>query len=141
MLNKLRNVEKKFYEIIGIKIFRKMAFALRIFLFSFNKLSKEERKRILNEPSNYNMKKGNGIQDLRDFKDELKFNSRVHIIGVIVCLVGFVFTFSNPSLVVANIIWLFFLILNAYCVMLQRYNLIRIHEAEEKYEKLQELRK
>ncbi len=142
MLKKIRDIEKKFYELIGIKRFRKMAFGFRkvlcfpILIF----FPKEMRKRFFENPSNYCMKRGNGIQDLKDFKLMLLFNTLIHIWGLWVGIplvkdlaLG-IYTALQGLLIVPPFV------VNIYCIFLQRYNHIRINEVIEKYEKYEELK-
>lgn len=142
MLKELRNIEKKLYETIGIKTFRKMAFclykilAMPILIF----LSKEDRQEYLTLPNNYNMKKGNGIQDLKDFKKWLLFNASFHTWGLYRCIKHITAMILGSTAIGYQILMIMPILINVYCILLQRYNLIRIHEAEEKYERLQELR-
>lgn len=143
MLKKIRNLEKRFYEIIGIRTFKKMAFALVKFLSLpiLLCLSEDERHIFLNAPSNYNMKKGHGIKDLKDFKKMLLFNATIHTWGLYKCIPGMKMVFMGSFTVAESILMVIPTLINLYCVMLQRYNLIRIHEAEEKHERYQELKK
>ena len=68
MDKKYKNIELRIYGFLGVKIFRKMAFGLyKLFSFPFTIfMSKEERKEFYRASNNYNMKKGHGLQDLRD---------------------------------------------------------------------------
>lgn len=75
------------------------------------------------------MKKGNGLKDLKDFKKCLYFNSGIHICVLIICIINlFIRSF---------IIQIPFIILNLYCLMLQRYNYIRINNIIKKYEDIE----
>lgn len=142
MFKKIRNHEKRFYELIGIRTFRKMAFGL-VKLFSLPILlclPKDKRKEYLSAPNNYNMKKGHGIQDLKDFKKMLLFNSSIHIWGLYKCMPGLKLALMGFATAGDCFLVTIAALINLYCIMLQRYNLIRIHEAEEKYEKYQELK-
>lgn len=123
-----KNIELRIYELLGIKIFRKMAFCLyKILGFPFTIfMSKENRKNFYNAPNNYNMKKGHGIKDLKDFKKWLLFNAGIHVYGLFSCT----FTLMMGSILVSTIIAA---VINAYCIMLQRYNHIRINQTIEKW--------
>ena len=91
-MSKKKNMELKIYELLGIKTFRKLAFKLRdIFILPFTlKMTKEERQNLLYErPSNYIMKKGNGIKDLQDFKKQLLLNTGIHLWALSVCIPSF----------------------------------------------------
>ena len=129
MKKKNKNLELKIYEILGVKIFRKLVMKLLYFCaypyFILLKIPKEKRKKILyNTPSNYFMKKGNALQDLKDFKKQLYFNAGIHIIVLIIIL----------TILYTNIfVDIPFIILNLYCIMLQRYNYIRINQVINKH--------
>lgn len=135
----MKNKEMKIYELLGIKKFRKLVFNFVYILLRpfFRKLPKEEIKKVfLNIPTNYVMKKGNGLQDLRDFKNMLLFNSLVHIAGLIHCTLGLVSAMAISSFALA-IPFLFLSILNIYCIMLQRYNHIKINLVLNKHKQKQ----
>lgn len=131
MNKKEKNIELRIYELLGIKIFRKMAFKFRdlIWVPLTLKISKEKRHEMLyNEPSNYIMNRGHGIQDLRDFKKQLLLNSVVHICCLFICLpVSLMGIIGNVSFIFA-IINIFLALIHTYCIMLQRYNQIRINQ-------------
>lgn len=135
MNKKGKNIELKIYELLGVKIFRKMAFGLRDTLaFPLTlKMSKEERKKFLyNTASNYIMKKGNGLQDLRDFKKQLWLNAGIHIWALSLCLPNFLKVIGGTASTFTTIINLITITINIYCIMLQRYNCVRINEVIKK---------
>lgn len=148
---KKKNIELKIYELLGIKTFKKMAFSFRNLLSipSTKKMTKEEKNNFLyNTPSNYIMKKGNGFQDLKDFKKMLRLNALTHILGSITCIFFLVFSvidvFINPISIISIasiIIQLVFFIVNLYCVMLQRYNWIRINKTIKRMKPREEKKK
>lgn len=76
------------------------------------------------------MKKGNGLKDLKSFKKWLYINAGIHIYALIPCIRGL--------LTGTVIIEIPFIILNLYCIMLQRYNYIRIDNTIKKYEKIEQ---
>lgn len=134
MKEKNNNLELKIYEKLGVRKFRNILikfFYLIIYPpFILVKMPKNERKNFFyNVPGNYFMKKGNGLQDLKDFKKYIYFNSSIHIIG---------FINSIFSIIGGNFITgIFWLLLNSYCVMLQRYNYIRINNTIKKFEEIE----
>ncbi len=71
----IKNMEMRIYELLGIKIFRKMAFGFcYILLFPKTlKMSKEERKEFYKEfhnfRSNYHLGKVKSLEDVRNFKN------------------------------------------------------------------------
>lgn len=133
-----KNFEIRLYELLGVKIFRKMVFGLRdILAFPLVfKMEKEERKKFLNTPSNYNMKIGHGLQDLRNFKGALLFNSAIHMFVLITCLPNFLKVIGAVSIPISlssaltNVICVG---ISIYCLMLQRYNWVRINKVIKKY--------
>lgn len=121
-----KNKELKIYELLGVKTFRKLVFGFcNLLMF---KKTKEEREEILNSVSNYKMKKGNGLQDLRDFKKQLLFNTKFHIGALLVCVPTFLKIADGTATLPAIIINLSCAAINIYSIMLQRYNYIRINE-------------
>lgn len=145
MMNKKgKKIELKIYELLGIKTFRKMLFKLLYFSIIpiTREMTKEERYNyIYNTPSNYNMKKGHGIQDLRDFKRKLLFNVGIHIFALIMCIPGFLKIIGSTASLFTTIATLFLIPTNIYCIMLQRYNQIRINQVIKKGEPREEVKK
>lgn len=144
MINKKNNIEMKIYELLGVKIFRKMAFGLRdTFFFPFTFwMGKERRKELLyNTASNYIMKKGHGLQDLRDFKKELRLNAGIHIVALITCLPNFLRVIGGVVSLSTTISNLTSIGINIYCIMLQRYNYIRINQVLKKGEAIEKRQK
>ncbi len=87
----MKNIEMRIYELLGIKIFRKMAFGLRyVLLFPKTlKMSKEERKEFYNARSNYNLGKVKSLEDVKKFKKWLYKNAAIHIFGLLLCFSSF----------------------------------------------------
>lgn len=132
MKEKLNNFELKFYKAIGIKTFRKMVlktvYAIYIPFYIMEKIPKEEWKETFHSTINYFMKKGNGSQDLKDFKKYLYLNSSIHIIAAM---------FNISSMLSGNFTVIPIFILNIYCILLQRYNYIRIDTTIKKLVKVE----
>ncbi len=148
MNKKKKNIELKIYELLGIKTFRKMLFKLVYKLVYIliipitREMTKEERYNLIyNVPANYKMKKGHGIQDLRDFKKKLLFNAGMHIFSLIMCIPCFLKIIGSTASISTTIITLFFVTTNIYCIMLQRYNHIRINQVIKKGEPREEAKK
>lgn len=126
--NKNFNLEIKIYELLGIKYFKKFVLKLRDIVYSlFFFIPKEELEIIKNRPDNYKM----GITDKKEkilkYKKSLYFNGSVHIFGMFYSMLCIIFT--------ENLIFhLICFIINMYCVMLQRYNYIRINNLLKKVE-------
>ncbi len=139
MNKKEKGFELKLYELLGVKTFRKMAFKLcKICLSPLTiKMSKEERHEWFKSLGSYNMKKGHGVQDLIDFKKDLRFNASIHLIAFLVCFPDFlkvIGIITEPISVGATIFNILNVGINGYCVMLQRYNWIRIDKTIKRFE-------
>lgn len=110
MNKKEKNIELKIYELLGVKTIRKLVFKLfYISIIPYTRhMTREERyNSIYNTPSNYNMKKGHGIQDLRDFKKQLLFNAGIHTIGLIACIPSFLNVIGGTATLFTTISTLF----------------------------------
>lgn len=130
----MKNLELKIYEKLGIKKFRnvlmKTVYLLFLPFFIIFKVPKEKRKDTFhNSQMNYFMKKGNGLKDLKDFKKWLYVNAGIHVYALLICIKGL--------LTGTFIIEIPFIILNLYCIILQRYNYIRIDNTIKKYEDIE----
>ena len=114
-------IEKKIYELLGIKVFRKLVFTLEKFLHI-----KDKKKNI-----NYHLKQKN-LSSIQDFKKYLFYNGSIHIRNLIrgIIIIPIMLLFSINTIFIISLIAL--LIKDLYCVMLQRYNWIRICETEKK---------
>lgn len=138
MMNKKeKNIELKIYELLGVKTFRNILFKLvYISVIPFtHEMTKEERhKFIYNTPTNYTMKKGHGIQDLRDFKKQLLLNAGIHIFALISCIPNLLNVIGSTASLFTTVTTLFLVPLNIYCIMIQRYNHIRINQVIKKGE-------
>lgn len=143
MFKKLRSLEKRFYEIIGIKRFRKMAFVSRDLFFSFLGLNKEERNDMLyskDNESNYTINGGLSIENIKDFKRMLRFNAIIHSLALIACFPAMRYIIMGQVTPLALIAIMPPFLVNLYCVLLQRYNHIRINEVIEKHQKYEALK-
>lgn len=135
MKDKLYKFEKKTYELLGVKKFRKLAFKTReIFYYPFTfRMKKEDRKKMFyNTPDNYVMKKGNGMQDLKDFKKYLYTNAIIHLIALLVLSDNIIKVFNGQMPFGYTLATISLVGINSYCIMLQRYNYIRINHVLEK---------
>ncbi len=134
-MKKNKNIEMRIYELLGIKIFRKMAFGFRNLLsFSLTiRMNKEEKHNFLyNSASNYSLGKVKRLEDVKKFKKQLFINSGIHIWGLLVCLPDFLKVIGGTASLSKAIINLTCIGINLYCIMLQRYNGIRINRLIEK---------
>lgn len=134
-MKKNKNIEMRIYELLGVKVFRKMAFALRdkIWILFTLKMSKEERKEYLyHTASNYNLGEVKSLEDVKKFKKQLFYNAGIHIFGFLVLILNFIIIIGGTAALSSTIITLIGGGINLYCVMLQRYNCIRINQLIEK---------
>lgn len=128
----------RIYELLGVKVFRKIAFTLLDTLASLVftlaiKMPKEEQKYILyNTASNYNLGKVKSLEDVKKFKKKLFINAAIHIWGLSVCFPDFLKAIGGTASLSTTIISLICIGINLYCIMLQRYNDIRINQLIEK---------
>lgn len=115
------DIELKLYEKIGIKHFKSFVLKLRDFSFRYViKMTEEEIQNSLNSQSNYNIGKINSMEDVVNFKKMLYLNALIHTFAMIPCLIAFI----NAT----NLLFLLLTIINIYCIILQRYNCIRINK-------------
>lgn len=134
-LKKNKNIEMKFYELLGIKVFKKMAFFVRdiVTLPLTFKMPKEERKKSLyNTASNYNIGKEKSFEDIKKFKKQLFKNAGIHIFALLAFIPSFIKIILGTASLSTTIIVLPAMVMNIYCIMLQRYNCIRINQLIEK---------
>ncbi len=145
-MKKNESIEMRIYELLGVKVFRKMAFKFRdmlVFPF-FISLPKAERKKLLyNTASNYNIGRVDSLEDVKKFRKQLFINAGIHIFGLFVCLPNFLKIVDGTASLSTIIVDFSAICINTYCIMLQRYNGIRIHQLIKKmtpkYEKQKEL--
>lgn len=106
-------MEQKIYQLLGVNQYRKFVIKVK---------KKYDKWRGKTDTDNYFLKdySDEGISFL---KTQLIKNAKIHFSGVIVCLPA-VLLIDRPWI---KIIALVILLHNLYCVMIQRYNLIRIN--------------
>lgn len=124
----MENLEMKIYEKLGVKKFKN-------FVLNLNAKATNNKKI---KGNNYYLDQGHGLEDLKKFKFELLFNGYLHTYSSIACVVfmmGSMIPITLYPVAIASIT------LNTYCVMLQRYNWIRINKAIKKNEPLEERKK
>lgn len=130
-MKKNKSIEMRIYELLGVKTFRKMAFVLRdkILILFTSKMSKEERKEYLyHTASNYNIGEVKSLEDVKKFKKQLFSNAGIHLFGFLVLIPNFIKIIGGTAALSYTIITLIAGGINLYCVMLQRYNCIRINQ-------------
>lgn len=147
-MKKKKSIEMKIYELLGIKLFKKFVLKTRDVALHFKtrKMTKEEKyDYIYNYQSNYHIGKHRDYESVKKFKRWLLFNASIHIFALTLFIPD-IFLMINGDLSTSLIINdLIFIPLNMYCIMLQRYNAIRINQhlkrKKPKYEKQKEVLK
>lgn len=148
MKDKFNNIEMKIYEALGVNLFKKFIFKLLdiALLPITSKMNKRDRYDYLyNTHSNYNIGQRKDLQSLRNFKKYIWFNAGVHIFSLYFCSVSVKNIFSlaanNLAVVLLSTFNIALIVLNIYCIMLQRYNAIRINKTIRKYATLEQKKK
>ena len=135
MKKNINNLELKIYEFLGVKYFKKLVFKFRdmlVYPFTMN-MNDDERKKILyNSSTNYNIGRVESLEDIKRFKKMLYFNALIHIIVLIICVPNLLKIIGGTALLKTTIINLSCIFINIYCIMLQRYNYIRINRVIKK---------
>lgn len=103
-------MEKKIYEMLGIRQWKK--FLLWIML----KIVRNPNN--FRHMSNYYLESYN-INAVRNFKKMLWVNGLIHTLGIILGILSMIKNGVSITMII-------FLLINIYCLMLQRYNWIRI---------------
>lgn len=134
MKKRLEN-EMKFYEAIGIKHFRNAAFGLRnafffpATIFKSKEARKEMYKDLNNTATNYNFGPVKSLEDVKAFKKQLALNAGIHIFAGVGCTTTLVSQLCsqqpNTGTLIVNGVCA---AVNLYCILLQRYNQIRIND-------------
>lgn len=126
----MKNKEMKLYEKLGVREFRWLAFSLRkVFLYPFTiGMSEAERRNFFNSPDNYNMGYTRNLKEIGAYKKNLFLNAGIHVFSLLYCIKGFI---DYPYLITVPLLALPIAI-NIYCLMLQKYNYIRIKQFTER---------
>ena len=127
-MKKNKNLEMKIYELLGVKIFRKIAFSLAsiISLPKKRKMTKEEWENYNNKTSNYNIGKVKDLDDVKKYKKQMYLNTSIHTFGLFLCMVDLLLGGADAFFIIMTLI-------NIYCIMLQRYNIIRLNKVIKKF--------
>lgn len=132
-------MEQKLYEFLGIKKFRILIFKIVGFILYLPlkiKFGSVEAKQIIKDAltmqtgSNYRIGKGFNLNVLRRHKKMLFINTIPHAISLYATL-DFMLNSQTLFSFLFGIPWS---LMNAYCIMLQRYNQIRINKVIKKFE-------
>lgn len=106
-----------FYRKIGVLQWKKFV----LWLMSQFIRNPEDRK-----GSNYYLA-GINRQSVKDFRKMLLLNGSIHIVGVMFCILDMASIIAANNIVSISMLYTIILFLvNLYCVMLQRYNWLRI---------------
>ena len=116
------DLELKIYKALGVKYFRNLAFKLEKLIHI-----KDKKKNI-----NYHINDCKDLVSIDKFKKYLYYNGFIHVKNLIFGSVGLALMIILNASVVPVIALSTLLLKDAYCVMLQRYNWIRITRHEEK---------
>lgn len=116
------DLELKIYKVLGVKHFRNLAFKLEKLIHI-----KDKKKNI-----NYHINDCKDLVSIDKFKKYLYYNGFIHVKNLIFGSVGLALMIILNASVVPVIALSTLLLKDAYCVMLQRYNWIRITRHEEK---------
>ena len=118
--------ELKLYEILGVKQFKKLIFKIE----NFRHHNDKRRNR------NYHLKDGT-LSSLKSFTGYLLYNTMCHVISLFYIAVYFAVTRFNEIRYFALDISMYILIvINLYCIMLQRYSYIKMRVQIERKTKL-----
>lgn len=123
MSNK-KKLELKIYEFLGVKQFKKAVFMLEKII----------HRRDKGKNVNYHIKNSNDRESVDSFKKFLYYNGFIHTKNLITGIPIIVFAILCGQNLLFLIPLVLFLIKDVYCVMLQRYNWLKISEFEKKLE-------
>lgn len=119
----------KIYEMLGVKQFRALAFKLEKLVHIKDK--KQNRNYHINPDSGKSLINCT-IDEMEDFKKKLYYNGSIHVKNLIfltiTSLIILIVPTFNKYVLILNLV---LAIKDAYCVMLQRYNCIRINSVIE----------
>lgn len=123
-MSERHKIEIKLYELLGVKIFKKLVFKLEKIIHR-----KDNGKNI-----NYHIKNCNSKESVDSFRKYLYYNGFIHIKNIIALIITIlsVFIFNTYPMLICLLFIL--LVKDAYCVMLQRYNWIKLNDFERKLE-------
>lgn len=107
-------MEMRFYEKIGVRQWKKLVLWL---------MAQIIRNSEYRRGGNYYLESYN-LKAVDDFKKQLWFNAKIHIFAIILNIICLCTTSNIISFSALIQVILFFI--NLYCIMLQRYNYLRI---------------
>ncbi len=130
-----KNMEMKIYELLGVRFFKKVVMGLvwlSITPIIIGKSKKEKMKIYYNLSTNYTLGKIDSLEDIKKFKKNLLLHASIHTL-VLLAMLSNLFIIIGSAASLATLIAATALIgMNIYCIMLQRYNNIRINQVIKK---------
>jgi hypothetical protein len=144
-MKKINEKELKIYEALGIKQFRKIGFIRRNFItcalvypFTLPMKRKERYKCVdklyYEQKSNFNLGKITNLDDIKKYKRYPVANAIRYTIDLLTCVPIIIKIIDGRSPLLSTISTTSAIIINLYCIMLQRYNAIRLNRVVEKVE-------
>lgn len=111
-------MEQKIYRLLGVNLYRKLVLKVK---------KRYDKWRGKPDTDNYFLR-DYSEESIIFLKEQFIKNGRIHLLGVLACLPALLYV-DRPWI---QLIALPLLLHNLYCVMIQRYNLIRINSLLEK---------
>ena len=136
--------ELKVYEKFGVKKFKEIVLKIRDILatlFLPGDSKQEKIEKIRNKNTNYNIGNVSKLDNVKKYKNKIFFNAGLHILSFILCLPTFSKMILGTASVFSSTVITICAILNVYCIMLQRYNYIRVSDLEKRMAPREERKK
>lgn len=127
-MTNIEKIEIKIYKFLGIEKFKRLVFKLENFIHR-----NDNMKNI-----NYHVVNSNSISSVENFKKYLYNNGKIHVKGLIngVIITGITLILGINPLILTFLGLL--MIKDIYCIMLQRFNWIKIKEFQRKLKEKEE---
>ena len=120
IMKKINELEIKLYEMIGVRFFQGLVFSLERFI----------HRRDGGTNQNYHFSK-NHKTTMLGFRKYLFYNAAIHVRNIFIIIFIFVVKYILKRLYWIDILLILLLLKDFYCVMLQRYNYLRIQKVNE----------
>jgi len=144
-MKKFNEKELKIYKALGIKKFQKIGFIRRNFItcalvYPFTlPMKRTERYKCVDklyyeQKSNFNLGKVTNLDDIKKYKKYPLANSIRYTVDLLTCVPVIIRIIDGRSPIITTISTASAVIINLYCIMLQRYNAIRLNRVVEKVE-------
>lgn len=134
-----KTMEMKIYEKLGIKNFKNIICNLGYLGFSSlpDLVFKKNRQNFINQVkstcemgrTNYTIGTTNNLEDIKSFKKMTLLNGGIHLFNLIACIAVLIAIGNTVYMIIPILLS----ILDIYCIMLQRYNTIRINQTMKKF--------